>query len=273
MVRHEMKEGNIKIAWGYDDGLLGYFLSVYDERLKWKGNSSEEVNSICEKVCSTGDGAYFDLNTYPFGGFGYKVSEKTMFAFMRRYGIDPTKVNHPTGGIEVNKGQDKKATSAPTAAIPHGVQRMNEEATTPEMRIDPNYIKHRETKLRDVLENTTPGQTRTICVKRFDRTIRNLAQEYDVSLMRGPMSNVLPTVSLDDFQKGKGAGITFYLSEEGCEVGFKECAHPDCCIPERGERHKRCNQCKKAIYCSRTCQVADWKHHKKTCIPSEQAEK
>lgn len=35
---------------------------------------------------------------------------------------------------------------------------------------------------------------------------------------------------------------------------------------------KQCSRCKTAIYCSRTCQQADWKTHKKLCLKTVQAQ-
>lgn len=92
MVRHEKQEGSINIAWGYDEPLGGYFLSVRDERLQWTKDGSREANKIACKVTLGGEGSYFDLNTYPVGGFGYTVSLETIFDFMRRYGIDPKEI-------------------------------------------------------------------------------------------------------------------------------------------------------------------------------------
>ena len=39
------------------------------------------------------------------------------------------------------------------------------------------------------------------------------------------------------------------------------------------EKLSRCSQCKKALYCSRTCQSKDWKKHKQNCKPKKQEEK
>ncbi|KAI8597917.1 hypothetical protein EDD21DRAFT_384101 [Dissophora ornata] len=93
MVRYEKNEGNIQIAWGHDEVQSGYFLSIADGRLMWEHEAGEDVNGICEKVSMDGGGSYFHMNSYRFGGFGHKVSEKTIFVFMRRYGIDPAKID------------------------------------------------------------------------------------------------------------------------------------------------------------------------------------
>ena len=47
-----------------------------------------------------GGGKYFDLNTYRAGGFGHRVSEETMFTFMRRYGINPDNIKSGDGGMD-----------------------------------------------------------------------------------------------------------------------------------------------------------------------------
>ncbi|KAF8947319.1 hypothetical protein BGZ52_008008, partial [Haplosporangium bisporale] len=88
MVRHE-KRGSVNITWGYDEVLQGYFLSVKDECLESQLEQSAEVGKIVKEVYESGSGYYFQLHTYAVGGFGYKVSQPTMFTFMRRYGIDP----------------------------------------------------------------------------------------------------------------------------------------------------------------------------------------
>ncbi|KAF9356988.1 hypothetical protein BGX26_004408 [Mortierella sp. AD094] len=92
MRRYDKYEGHIHIAWSFDWKLDGYFMYVEDDRLEWKEGSSKEVDEICKKVAPDGGGWYIDLFTYRHGGFGYKVSEETMFTFMRRYRIDPTKI-------------------------------------------------------------------------------------------------------------------------------------------------------------------------------------
>ena len=42
------------------------------------------------------------------------------------------------------------------------------------------------------------------------------------------------------------------------------CANPDCVVTGT----KRCARCKKASYCSSTCQTLDWQHHKSACKSS-----
>ncbi|KAG0305302.1 hypothetical protein BGZ99_002146, partial [Dissophora globulifera] len=92
MVRYSKDEGPINVVWGHDETLGGYFLAVVDSRLAWQSEATEDVNEICEDISEDGGGSYFDLNTYRTGGFGRKVTEKTIFVFMKRYGIDPTTI-------------------------------------------------------------------------------------------------------------------------------------------------------------------------------------
>ncbi|KAG0242951.1 hypothetical protein BGW41_003116 [Actinomortierella wolfii] len=148
MVRHEKTQGLVHIAWGYDDTLQGYFLAITDYRLSWMPGVGENVNEIANKVAPDGGGHYFDLNTYPHSGFGYKVSEEVIFTYMRRYGINP----------------------------------------------------HRIGKEDALVEDTT----------------------------------------------------------------FKTCALPECRLMK--ENLKLCSKCKSAWYCSKQCQVRDWKSHKTTFV-------
>ena len=48
-MRFEIKDGPIRVAYGYNDLFGGVFLSVYDERLKFDANSSSDVNAVTEK--------------------------------------------------------------------------------------------------------------------------------------------------------------------------------------------------------------------------------
>ena len=89
MPRFEIKSSPISIAYGYDDIFVqcDYFLHVFDERLEWDKTASKEVNKITEMVgVQDGGGSYFHLHTGQIG-FGFKVTEKTMAAYMKRYGV------------------------------------------------------------------------------------------------------------------------------------------------------------------------------------------
>ncbi|KAG0266107.1 hypothetical protein DFQ27_000154 [Actinomortierella ambigua] len=92
MVRHEKELGPLHIAWGHDEPLNGYFLTLTDKSLAWRWGQSSEVDNIVYKVSGSGGGHYLGLNSYTFPGIGYRVSEATIFTFMRRYGIDPGKI-------------------------------------------------------------------------------------------------------------------------------------------------------------------------------------
>ncbi|KAI8604324.1 hypothetical protein EDD21DRAFT_412175 [Dissophora ornata] len=162
MVRYEKEEGHIKIAWGYDRALCGYFFSVVDNRLKQPSEASEDVKRICRTVSEDGGGSYFDLNTYFAGGFGHQVSETTIFAFMRRYGIDPTRIN-----VDDSK---------PTMDLPTGGE-------TPELRLDPAYIKRRRARIQDAIERCLDDPC-PICVPRIDRTITELSKDNSVPIVR-----------------------------------------------------------------------------------------
>ena len=97
--RHEIKQGPIKVAYGWDS-MNGYFLSVFDERLECKKYACEEANNISEKI-GVGDcgGSYFDLHTGE-NGYGFKVSNETLAEFIMRYGA-------PTLHIEsIRAGKD-----------------------------------------------------------------------------------------------------------------------------------------------------------------------
>jgi hypothetical protein len=160
MVRHEKSLGPVHVAWGYDEPLQGYFFSATDDCLSWQEDQTAEVDKIVEVVAGDGGGSYFNLHTYAFGGFGHKVSKETIFAFMRRYDIDPEKIGS---------------------------------------------------------EN-----------------------------------------ALDGVGSNGGGG--------GGGAGGRECAHPDCRIPETVDKHKRCGRCRNAWYCSKKCQTEDWKSHKVNCL-------
>lgn len=114
MVRHEKLLGVIKVAWGYDEHLQGYFLSITDDRLAWREGQSTEVSKVVEKVSGDSGGTYFNLNSYPLGGFGHKVSTETMFTFMRRYGIDPETIRN----LDPTHGDRTKECAHPDCPLP-----------------------------------------------------------------------------------------------------------------------------------------------------------
>ena len=88
----QSEDSPISIAYGSDDS-TDYFLSVFDKRLKYDSNASDEVNKVTEKigVCD-GGGSYFDLHTGHVG-FGHKVSKATMGVFLKRYGVSEKRIS------------------------------------------------------------------------------------------------------------------------------------------------------------------------------------
>ncbi|KAF9112177.1 hypothetical protein BGX27_003839 [Mortierella sp. AM989] len=236
MVRFEKNEGRINIAWGHDEALGGYFLTVEDERLSWSKEASSDVNRICEKVAADGGGSYFDMNSYQLGGFGHKVSEATIFTFMRRYGIDPTKIL---------PNQDKPAMV------------MNPGGETPQLRIDPTYILERRARIQNQIENSK-GKATTILVARVDRTVTELSKQLNVPILRG---GLVPPMHL--------TYTIIFFPQGAYPEGFQECTHPDCRFPEMDDvKYLRCSSCKQVTYCSKVCQKADWKRHKISCQQS-----
>lgn len=89
MVRYTIEGSPIHIAYGYDE-LTGVFLSVYDNRLKYDPNASDEINNVFEKCevsgLKSGDGCYLDFHTGS-AGFGTKVSWQVMSEYLKRYGV------------------------------------------------------------------------------------------------------------------------------------------------------------------------------------------
>jgi len=86
MGRNTIVTGDIEVAYGYDNGLQGYFLSVIDRRLKWHKNASADANAVTESFgLGDGGGGYFDINTTT--GFGKTVSKDVYVEFLKRYGV------------------------------------------------------------------------------------------------------------------------------------------------------------------------------------------
>lgn len=83
MVRYELQQNNIIVAYGHDH-LTGLFLSVYDKRLMWNEENTDEANEICDKISEDGGGSYLKLHTGEIG-FGYRVEKETIINFMKKY--------------------------------------------------------------------------------------------------------------------------------------------------------------------------------------------
>ena len=85
-MRYEIKGDPISIAYG-DSESSGVFLSVYDQRLRYDGNSTSNVNAVTEKIgVHDGGGSYFDLHTGAYG-FGIRVDDETMTTYLKRFGV------------------------------------------------------------------------------------------------------------------------------------------------------------------------------------------
>ena len=54
-------DNHISIAYGYDEPLQGYFIQVYDNRLEWEENKTEEENAKAEAVDFSGCG---EINSF-----------------------------------------------------------------------------------------------------------------------------------------------------------------------------------------------------------------
>lgn len=64
--------------------------------------------------------------------------------------------------------------------------------------------------------------------------------------------------------------ISFPSSKQHHNTEFKSsenmCAYCDMNEKILQKKLKLCSQCKKTLYCDRTCQRLDWKNHQKVCL-------
>lgn len=86
MVQHEYHQDNIRIAVGHDES-TGYFISVYDKRLKVNVETNDDFDSVCYGVAMDGTGFYLNAHTGSIG-FGKSISLGAMERFWRLYGVD-----------------------------------------------------------------------------------------------------------------------------------------------------------------------------------------
>lgn len=59
-------------------------------------------------------------------------------------------------------------------------------------------------------------------------------------------------------------------AESGASGSTKKCTHCNKVDSDPEKPFKPCSKCQTALYCSRDCQKANWKQHKKTCAASAQ---
>jgi len=85
MTRIDVQQGEIAIAYGHDVS-NGYFLAVYDARLRRSEHNSDELNAVCEGASPSGSGGYFFAYAGPIG-FGTRVSISTMRELWCKYGV------------------------------------------------------------------------------------------------------------------------------------------------------------------------------------------
>ena len=127
MPRFEIPGDPIKVVYGYEDclglDLPSVFLQVYDNRLTYSGNASQEVNKVTEKVgFRDGGGCYFGLHTGKMG-FGPEVDDETMVVYLKRFGVTEVQIELclwscqtrmlPAASIELVQMHARCATSRP----------------------------------------------------------------------------------------------------------------------------------------------------------------
>jgi len=134
---------------------------------------------------------------------------------------------------------------------------MESTSKDPIVRIDSIYQQKRQDNLIKAINEARKNQKRAvILITRKDRVIKNISKEMDVPIYHGANPSDYP---------GE-CDILFHMPIDRLECDYKECGHPDCCIPERKkEHHKMCSQCKSIHYCSIVCQKDHWKKHGPHC--------
>lgn len=92
MPRSELSQGDLLVAFGHDH-FTAYFLSVYDLRLRYNEDNSDELNTLGEDISPDGSGRYLNAHTGS-DGFGSRVSIATMRDLWARYHV-------PSEGLEM----------------------------------------------------------------------------------------------------------------------------------------------------------------------------
>lgn len=99
MGRHELKDGHIGIAYGWDH-VTGYFLTVLDNRISYQNNMPDTILKVVEKFDAEQSGRYVDMHTGPVG-YGHRVDVATMMYFWRQYGAKEEHVKLALAGKEL----------------------------------------------------------------------------------------------------------------------------------------------------------------------------
>lgn len=94
MPRFTIDGSPIHIVYGVNEEFIcGIFLSVYDTRLEWDENATDQVNDVAKSVgICDGAGSYFNLHT-GLNGFGKKVTRETIRTYLLRYGVTNKRID------------------------------------------------------------------------------------------------------------------------------------------------------------------------------------
>jgi len=87
MPHFELSQGDLLVAFGHDH-ISGYFLSVYDLRLQYSADNTDELNTLGEQISPDGSGCYLSVHTGS-RGIGPRVNIATMRDLWTRYRVSP----------------------------------------------------------------------------------------------------------------------------------------------------------------------------------------